>query len=124
MNDQEEVFYTQGQQALATQLLHWLYRYLPEEDRRGASDLATISECRNRVQQIFEYMDEEWPSDYDELHITDVLEKLHDRIAQLVDERDSRKPKHNWPSTPITKELQDDCCVPEGESLLGDSGYG
>lgn len=85
MTDIEEKYFNSGQWTMAVTFIRELYRYIPECDRGYARNLLTISDCRNKVKQIFEYMDEEYPADWDDLYLADVLDKLLDRVACLVD---------------------------------------
>lgn len=85
MTEKEEVCYVRGQQAAASLLVREIYRYLPEPDRDAAVSIMYLTECRGKVKEIFDYMDEEWSAGYDDLHLADVLEKLFDRVAALID---------------------------------------
>lgn len=70
---------------MGVSLLNWLRPYLAEGDLNTMKSVEELASARLKCREIFDYMDLEWDSDYDRLRLTDVLDRVMDEIAELVD---------------------------------------
>lgn len=77
MTEEQEEIYTRGEESVAIALMHFAYKYLPDDEMKKARDEIYMAEILRKVKQIHDGLELEFD---EKLSLVDSLDNILDVV--------------------------------------------